>query len=163
MARSYRLVRPEGHFATRRGIGFLEEITTQEAGSRLDAKMAFEALNAKRDIELRTRFDHWLAGVQPNDRWFHGWPNDQDVKECFCFRWIERSRRHRLYGFLCNPQPKTNPRFQLCVLAYHDVKNDESTDRNLLLRLMKLRSDTTVRAAIGFEFPDDVINKEKLQ
>lgn len=147
----------------RRGVGFLEEILDEGENSSLDAKDEFDSLSEKKEREVRSRIDYWISGAPPNDRWFHGWPNDYEVKEYFCFRWDERRQQHRLYGFLWNPQPMTNARFQLCVLTYHDAKNDESTNRTLLLRSMSLRVNAMVRTAINFEFPDDVKGKENIQ
>jgi hypothetical protein len=135
----------------------------QEEESSLDAKSEFDSLSEKKDRDVRSRVDYWISAAPPNAKWFHGWPNDHEVRDCFCFRWNDRSRHHRLYGFICNPQPKTNARFQLCVLTYHDVKNDESTDRTLLLRSMKLSVSALVRMAINLEFPDDINGKERIQ
>ncbi len=163
MAGRYTFVLVSGHSAGKRAVGFLEEIMEGEEGeSRVDAKEAFESIPAKKDREVRTRIDYWLDGGR-NNNWFHGWPNDQDVKDCFCFRWDEKRQHHRLYGFLYNPQPKTNARFQICALAYHDFKNDESTDRTLLLRLMRLRENSNVKSAIGFVFPDGNKPKGKIK
>jgi len=155
----------DGHPPTsHRAIGFLEEIMLDgEGDSELDAKEAFDALPRSRERELRTRFDYWLSGGPPNDRWFHGWPNDQEVEDCFCFKWKERRTNHRLYGYLCNPQPKTNPRFQTCVLIYHDAKNDESTNRTILIRAMNLKENTGVRVAVSFIFPDEAKGREHIQ
>jgi hypothetical protein len=158
MAGRYRFSLAEGHPAKHRAIGFLEEIIDEGDGeSRIDAKVEFDSLglsNLKKRRELDTRFDYWIDGGR-NDKWFHGWPNDYDVKECFCFKWEHKKRTHRLYGFLFHPQSHTNPAFQICVLVYHDFKSDESTDRNLLLRSMALRTNPAVHAAIGFVFPDE--------
>jgi hypothetical protein len=162
--RGYRFSRMDGQITSdRRGVGFLEEIVDEGEESSLDAKSKFGSLLAKRDRDVRSRVDYWISGAPPNDRWFHGWPNDHEVRDCFCFRWNERTQHHRLYGFMCNPQPKTCARFQLCVLTYHDVKNDGSTDRTLLLRSMKLSGNALVRGAISLEFPDDVKEKGKAQ
>jgi hypothetical protein len=143
----------------RRVIGFLEET----GNLSLNAKQEFDSLKPNKDRDVHKRFDHWLGGAR-HDKWFHSWPNDSEVKECFCFRWDEKNGHHRFYGYICNPQPRTNPPFQVCVLTFHDVKNDESTNRNLLLRSMKLRSDIMVRMAINFVFPDEESTaKERLQ
>lgn len=163
-AERYTFALIDGHPVGLRAIGFLEETVVEGGGkSRIDAKSAFDALNPKKDRELRTRFDHWLSGAPPNDRWYHRWPSDYDVKECICFKWDEKRRHHRLYGFICHPQPKTNARFQLCTLAYHDVKNDESTDRNLLLRSVKLQTNVMVRMVISLRFPDERIKETTIQ
>jgi len=162
MAATYRFSTAEGHRVGRRAIGFLEEdIPEGEGESRVDAKEVFDTLTPHRKCELRTRFDYWLDwGI--NDRWFHGWPNDHEVKACFCFKWSERRQNHRLYGFLFHPKPTINPGFQVCVLVYHDAKNDESTDRSLLIRVMGLYGNPVVHAAIRFIFPDKK-NGEQIQ
>ena len=162
--RGYRFTKLEGQRTSkRRGVGFLEEIVDEGEASRLDAKEEFESLSEKKERDVRARIDYWIDGGPPNDRWFHGWPNDYEVRECFCFRWDDRREHHRLYGFLCNPQPKSNARFQLCVLTYHDVKNDESTNRNLLLKSMSLYNSRIARMAISFVFPDGAEGKENIQ
>lgn len=147
-----------GHSVGRRAIGFLE----REGNAALDAKTTFEALEESKDRDVRKKFDLWLSGGR-NDRWFHGWPNDPDVKECWSFRWDEKRQHHRLYGYLYHPQPQTKRYFQICVLAYHDFKNDESTDRTILLRCMKLRSDALVQMAISLVFPDKTPTKGQVQ
>ena len=163
MAAGYTFSLVKGHPVGRRGVGFLEEIVEADANeSRIDAKAVFDSLPTKKDRQVRSRIDHWVSGGR-NDNWFHGWPNDQDVKECFCFKWEEKRQLHRFYGFLYHPQPKTNARLQICVLAYHDFKNDESTDRNLLLRLMGLRNNANVRTVIEFAFPDKSTPEGKIQ
>lgn len=160
--KGYRFSRMGGSQSSgRRGVGFLEEVRDDGQDSDLDAKSAFEALPAKKERDVRSRVDYWISAAPPNDRWFHGWPNDHEVRDCFCFRWDERREHHRLYGFLCNPQPKTNARFQLCVLTYHDSKNDESSDRTLLVRSMKLSSNDLVRMAINAEYPDELKGKKQ--
>lgn len=148
----YLFVAVPGCAITRRGIGFLEK----PDDLTLNAKAKFDSLLVNREREVRSRFDHWISGGI-HDKWFHGWPNDVQVKECFCFKWKDKRQNHRFYGFLYHPQPKSNPAFQICVLASHDVKNDESTNRTLLLKSMALRADSGVRIAINFVFPDEEV------
>lgn len=152
--RGYRFEVVEGHRVGRRAIGFLEDIREEDEESSLDAKSEFESLKTNKERDVRKKFDHWLNGGR-NDRWFHGWPNDVQVKESFCFKWDDKRQHHRFYGFLYHPRPKTNAPFQICVLAHHDVKNDESTNRNLLINSMVLRADIRVRTSISFVFPDE--------
>jgi len=159
MAGNYVFSTVAGHIVgRRRAIGFLQD---EKDPSAFDAKVKFDSLSPKKDRELRSRFDYWLSGAGPNDKWFHSWPNDHVVKECFCFRWDENKQHNRLYGFLYHPQPRTNARFELCVLIYHEAKNDESTDRNLLVNCMRLRADPLIRAAIGLRFPDEIAKGDK--
>jgi len=156
--KGYKFSTVDGQRIGGRAIGFLEEILDAEKGTLLlGAKAKFDSLPLPKERDVRKRFDLWLDYGR-NDNWFHGWPNDVPVKECFTFRWEEKGRKcHRLYGFLCNPQPKTNPSRRICVLAYHDIKNDWNTDRSILIDLMSLRASSVVRAAIAFVFPDEPV------
>jgi hypothetical protein len=144
--------------SNRRSIGFLE----CDEDSDLDAKDEFEALNLNKERDVRKKFDSWIDGIR-NDNWYHGWPNDEQVKECWSFRWDDRGNKHnRFYGFLYNPLPKTNASFQVCVLTYHDVKNTWDTDRKLLTDSMLLRGAVAVRNAISMVF-DDTVDKGRVQ
>jgi len=151
-----------GHAVGRRAIGFVEEMV--EGGhAELDAKLIFDGLVGSRERDVRKKFDHWLAHGR-NDKWFHGWPNDASCRECLCFKWDEKDGHHRFYGFLYHPQPKTKSSFQICVLAYHDHKTKQETDRKFLIRCMNLRSNLSVQAAISFVFHDeDAKDKGKIQ
>lgn len=150
---------PRHRVNSKRAIGFLES----EDDDELDAKAKFDTLDRNKERDVRKKFDAWIDDIR-NDNWFHGWPNDLAVKECFSFRWEERGRKHnRFYGFLCHPQPKTNPPFQVCVLTYHDVKNSWETNRKLLTDSMLLRRDAEVQMAISMIFGDTPPEKEKIQ
>src|SRR6266851_696319 len=113
----------------RRAIGFLEN----ESDPDFDAKATFGGLSQKSERLLRSRFGYWLEGGPPNDRWFHGW-NDAKYKHCFVFKWDEKRVHHRIYGFLCNPIIEM-PRFQVCVLIFHDAKTEWETDYSILDRV----------------------------
>jgi hypothetical protein len=160
--KGYKFSTVEGQRVGRRAIGFLEEILEDEnEKTSLTARPKFDSLDPAKDRDVRRRFDYWQDfGIK--DTWFHGWPNDLAVKECFSFRWEEKGRqRHRFYGFLYHPQPKTNSARQVCVLTYHGVKNDWNTDRSLLVKSMNLRGSLAVRSAIAFIFPDEENQKGK--
>ncbi|MGH9692476.1 MAG: hypothetical protein ACRD4C_15605 [Candidatus Acidiferrales bacterium] len=155
----------EGHKVDGRAIGFLEQMTADGGigSSWLGAKKKFISLRGNKERHVRKRFDLWLAFGR-NDHWFHGWPNDEEVKDCFCFKWEEGgNRRNRLYGFLCHPQPKTNASRQVCVLALHQMKNDWSTDRTLLRQVAALKRNKGVQASIAFIFSDNPASGGKLQ
>ncbi len=139
-----------GHAIGRRSVGFLVE----DGNPALNAKAVFAGLKIDQERDVRKKFDYWLAEGK-HDGWFHGWRTDEDVKYCFTFKWAEKRLNHRFYGYLWNPQPKTNPRFHICVLMFHESKNDESTNRTILLRCMALRGYATVQLAINFVFPDE--------
>jgi len=63
---------------------------TKPDDKNLDAKAVFDNLDNKQKRTLLTRFDHWIEGAEgatPQDKYFHGWPNDKDYKSCFVFKW----------------------------------------------------------------------------
>jgi hypothetical protein len=114
----------------RRAIGFLEDSNDPH----MDARAAFAALRGNRERDVRHRFGYWQEGELPNDKWFHGWPNNPKYEDCFVFKWNDRRLQHRLYGFLCNPSP-VQPRLRVCALMYHDAKTDWETDYSILDRI----------------------------
>jgi hypothetical protein len=115
----------------------------------IDAATVFAALKEKPKRTLLDRFDYWVSGGR-QDKYFHGWPNQTNYKECFVFK----LQSHRLYGFLCNPQPIHRPRFQLCVLCLHAFKKEWETDFSELDRTDALRKDADVMAAVKSLFRD---------
>jgi len=140
---------PELKPSERRGIVFLND-----GLGTLDALGAFNVLKVKYRRELLDRFDYWIGGgVQ--DRYFHGWPNVPEYKDCFVFKWKENRNCHRLYGFLYHPQKRTRPRFQLCVLISHAVKKEWETDPQELIGAKQLRNELEVIRAIRERFPDE--------
>jgi len=116
----------------------------------LDAGRVFDSLDAKVAQMVRTRIDHWL---QRNvfRKYFHGFSGK--YSGCFVFKWEERHKPQRLYGFLCHPFPKTNTGFELCVLVYHDTK-DDTMDYAILGRINRLCEDIRVLEAIAREYPE---------
>jgi len=127
-----------------RAVGFLEGFRDLGAAS---AYQGFE-------VELRERMnkhmDHWAAGFDQPKAWFHGFPNDPAHKQCFVFKHNE----HRLYGFLCNPKPTSNPRFRLCVLTEYDAKFRHETDESILDRAEAWRVHPLDCLAIAREYPE---------
>lgn len=138
-----------------RGIGFLE------GHDELNAGATFDDLSHKAEMILRTRFDWWTAGNNGPGKWFHGFPNQPDNKECFVFKWKEGRRGHRMYGFLCNPWPRSAPWFQLCVLNIYATKNETETDKAELVRVNQWRTSLGARDAIGQAYPE--YRKERTQ
>ncbi len=134
----------------RRGIVFL----VLDGNQDLDASKTFNSLEQKQERALRGRFDLWIDGRAPRDNYFHGWPNNPKYKECFVFKWKHRNQNHRLYGFLYHPQPKTRPRFQLCVLLSHATKNSWETDPSELDGANELRFKMEAITAIKAAFPE---------
>src|SRR5271154_5666126 len=125
----------------------------------LNAASTFDSMNdatGKRSKQQRTvlaRFDFWINGGV-KDNWFHGWPNDRKYANCFTFKWSYRNVNQRLYGYLCNPLRKTNPRFQLCVLHSHCEKMQWNTEPGFLDLAVKLSATADVLKAIRESFPD---------
>ena len=149
----YAIERIEGmRPSDRREVVFLISVTDTE----VNAHVAFGELDEKRDRLVRDRFDYWIDGGI-SDGYFHGWPNDPANRECFCFRWKQKRQHHRLYGFLHNPQPRTRPRFQICVLTTHATKNDWTTDPHDLGKANEMRIHPCVLAAMAMTFNDDLV------
>ena len=120
--------------------------------NKIDAAVVFAGLDDKKERELRSRFDYWIEGGR-NTKWFHGF-NQEGYRECCVFKWKVRRQHHRLHGFLCQPTPRTNRRFQLCVLVSHATKNQEATDTTELDGVNALRVEPSVHDGITIAFPD---------
>ena len=157
MTHNYKIVRVPGlRLSPRRGVALLDSDTD----SRVNAATMFAAMLADttqidRVRELRTRFDHWIDGVQHNDRWYHGFKSS-DYRECLVFKWKDVNVGQRLYGFLHHPLPKTNRRFLLCVLTNHAEKPlaQWETDTSELVIANALRLDGAALAAVAVEYLD---------
>jgi hypothetical protein len=141
--KSYVVEMVSGHNITRRGLAFIICDNDQD----IDAKVVFNGLDQKIQRTLHTRFDHWLDGGT-NDYWFHGWPNDAKHKDCFVFKWREKSQNHRLYGFLYHPL-SLDQGFQLCILVSHAKKNTWETDPRELDGANELKDEPAVKKAIA--------------
>ncbi|MFH0958237.1 MAG: hypothetical protein V1897_05990 [Pseudomonadota bacterium] len=140
--KSYVVELVSGHKITRRGLAFL----ICQGDQDVNAKVVFDMLIPKREREIRTRFDHWLDGGT-NKKWFHGWPDNPNYKDCFVFKWRENRQHHRFYGFLCHPLP-LDLGFQFCVLVSHAKKNTWETNPSELDRLNEIKIRDGVRTAI---------------
>jgi hypothetical protein len=155
----YRVLPIEGlKPSNRRAVVFL----TKPDDKNLDAKAVFDNLDNKQKRALLTRFDHWIEGAEgatPQDKYFHGWPNDKDYKSCFVFKWKHKNGHHRLYGFLFNPQPNTRPNFRVCVLASHAIKSTWETDPSELKGAKALHDSLPVIAALKALFPDKKVKQ----
>ena len=148
---SYAVEQIEGlRYSDRRAVVFL----TSNEDEDLNAFDEFQQLPTNTDRKVRDRMDYWIGGGIHDD-YFHGWPNDPEKKECFSFRWNEKRQRHRFYGFLHHPYLQTDPRFLLCVLLTHAIKNDWNTDPGELNKANTLRVDPCVLAAIKMVFSDE--------
>jgi hypothetical protein len=144
-----KIVRIEGvRSSSRRTVVFLED----DADESVDAKAAFDDLDSKTKRDVLSRFEHWVDGGVHDD-YHHGW-NDEKYGSCYCFRWRRGTNRYRLYGFLVNPMAKTNPRHQVCVLAFYAQKNAQDTDKSILNELTLRKGSQVALSAINAEFPD---------
>jgi hypothetical protein len=148
----YEVLRIDGLKAsTRRGVAFLVDAGRSE----LDAAAHFAYLEQeqKRIGRLvRNRMDYWIEG-QTHDAYFHGWPNDTEYKDCFCFRWNRRRDCNRFYGFKCHPYVGVEARFQVCILHSHAIKTTWDTDQNLLDLAARMANDPQVAAAVRLSYP----------
>jgi hypothetical protein len=133
--------------STHRGLAFLGSTTD----ATVSAKQVFESLANKQKRDVLARLDYWLSGGR-FDKYFHGWPNDKDRKECFVFKWKQAGTYHRLYGFLFHPRPNTDPGFQVCILVSHARKNTEHTDPSELNAVNALRLMPEVIMAVKRTF-----------
>ena len=132
--------------STGRGVGFLE------GDQQLNAGRVFDGLAEGVRRLVLARMDHWLAGHNQPTTWFHGF--DLDQRYCFVFKWKQKRLGHRIYGFLCNPRPKSNPAFRLCVLCIHATKKEFETDQSELERVNRWRTSALTKLAIGGSYPE---------
>jgi hypothetical protein len=119
--------------------------------TRIDAEAAFNKLKEKHRGEMLAKIEYWRRGNHA-DHYFHGF--GAPYKECFVFKRKQAGTYYRYYGFLFNPKPLTDPGYQLCVLASHDLKNEAGTDPQQLKVMNILRLTPEVIAAIKKEFPE---------
>jgi|SRR5882724_4257262 len=129
----------------RRAIGFLEG----DARGEFDAGKVFDSLAGNAANDLRHKMDLWIDGSPNLKKYFHGWDAPL-YKQCFVFK----QKKHRFYGFLCNPKPRSDPGFRLCVLIYHDTKNEYESNYRLLDRINSWRQYLAVKVAIGRTYPE---------
>ena len=131
-----------------KGLAFLHS----PEDAQLDALKTYDALGKKVQQNLKNRFDYWVRGGVRDD-YFHGW-RDLQNRECFAFKWKQKAQRHRFYGFLINPRPRTAARFRVCILVSHAQKNTEHTDPAELKRANLLRQKAEVIEAIKKAYPE---------
>jgi hypothetical protein len=132
-----------------RAVAFLTLNAYTNAAAKF-ADMRRGSDDSRRDV--LSSFDLWMK-YGTNDRRFHGWPGNPEYKHCHTFKWKERRRHNRFYGFKCHPN-KLEPGFQLCVLAVHATKNSNETDFTLLDRINEWREDETVASLIHVALRD---------
>jgi hypothetical protein len=123
----------------------------------IDAREVFDSLPDDKKRLLRDRFDYWLQHGKHNP-YFHGWDH-APYKNCFVFKWKQKTQHQRLYGFLIHPCPNTNKRLEVCVLVSHAPKNTEETDPAELNGALALSQRIDVIHAVKLAFPD--IRKEE--
>jgi hypothetical protein len=137
----------------RRTVAFLTKLDD----ASLNARAVFDKLDNKQKRTVLDRFDHWIEGAEgaaPHDKYFHGWPNNQEYKQCFVFKWKRGNGHHRLYGFLFNPQPIARANFRVCVLVSHAIKSTWETDPSELKAAKALHDNVPVIAALKALYPD---------
>jgi hypothetical protein len=149
---TYRVVAADGHphigSNQRRGVAFL----VCDEDKRITAKKDFDKLPKDAKKKINTGMDYWLKGYSNRPQLFHGWNQSEFGGKyvfCFVFKSQDGKQSHRLYGFLCNPSTKF-PRFQLCVLIFHEYKDGNKTDPTVLKRVDSFRIDPDVNHAIDF-------------
>jgi hypothetical protein len=140
---TFRLI-PNLRFSARRAVGFLE------GDSQMDAAQEYANLDTNDKYTMDRRIEHWALPMDGPKAWFHGWPNDKKFHECFVFKLNE----HRLYGFLCNPLPKSIPRFRLCVLLIYAAKHQWNSERTILKHVEQWRTNSAAKQAIAYVYPD---------
>ncbi len=133
----------------RRALAFLECTDDKD----IDAKKVFDRLGAKKKGDVLNRFEYWLD-EGTCDKYFHGWPNSPKYKNCFVFKWRDTQGYHRLYGFLFNPRPETDPGYKVCVLVSHAIKGTPNTDPSELDGANKLRESVEVIKVVKKAFPE---------
>ena len=123
-----------------------------EGEDELDAGTVFDALTDNLERLVRSRMNYWLDGGT-HDPYFHGW-REPRYRGCFVFKWDERKVAQRLYGFLCNPFPRSDAGFQTCVLVLHAEKKEQETDSANLDRVIRWREDLRTNGAIASIYPE---------
>jgi hypothetical protein len=133
---------PTGFHFRRRAIGFLEGEDWLNAGT------TFDGLKEKEQETVRNRIDNWLEGAVFK-KYHHGF-NAPQHRECYVFKF----QSMRLYGFLCNPRPKTDRGFRLCVLTSHVEKHQWNTEEYYLNLAMQMLADVRSKEAIAATYPE---------
>ena len=132
----------------RRGIAFL----IFQSNEAVTARTIFDTLGEKDKRWFNSIFDHWVAGGNPNDKWFHRWDQDAfkgQYTQCLVFK--HRSHKHRFYGFLCHPK-ETDKSYEQCVLTVYANKGVWETDERSLRACEDMRCNTNVQMATKMPF-----------
>src|ERR1035441_9521537 len=140
---TFRLI-PGLRFSAARVVGVLE------GHGELDAWSEYDNFVSKTKAAMSRRMERWALPSDTPTKWFHGFPNDRKHDQCFVFKFGE----HRLYGFLCNPQPRSNPRFRLCVLTIYRAKHEWETDDSVLPQVEQWRTNPASREAVAHIYPE---------
>jgi len=146
---------PEVRCSSHRAIGFLH------GDPELNAHDTFTALNEPERRYLLSSMGEWIDGQNRPATRFHGFPNHPDCSMCFVFKAREKRQGHRFYAYLCHPLRNSNPRFQLCVLCIHALKNQWETDQAELARVKAWYADDAAKVAIRAQYPDEGKNEQK--
>jgi hypothetical protein len=116
----------------------------------LNILVGFSSLSPKAQADLKARMEFWIAGNNGPKKWFHGFTSQEKYRHLFVFK----HKSDRFYGFLCHPRPKTEPRFQLCVLTIHAKKKEWETDYSELDRVNEWRTSPAATMAISTIYPE---------
>lgn len=145
---TFRLV-PEVRQSARRAVGFLE------GHPELNAASAFNGLTENGLNFIRSSTGEWISGKGDIKGRFHGWRSDPEFWMCFTFKVREKRLQLRFYGYLCNPQPKANPAFLVCVLCIFAVKKEKESDQSELMRVQIWSNSAAAHEAVARVFPDE--------
>lgn len=118
---SFRLV-PDVRPSSGRAVGMLE-------GDDDLCASVLTSLPEKAAKYQRFSMERWTGGFDAPTERFHKF----DGTDYFVFKDV--ARKHRFYGFLYHPLPKTNARFLLCVLTTYAKKKEDRTDPAELKRV----------------------------
>jgi hypothetical protein len=129
----------------RRDVAFLKS----DENSEINAWVAFEELEAKPKREILDRFDLWKRGDLHHKKYFHGF-DEPNHRDCLVFK----RQDDRFYGFWIHPRPRTDARYQLCILVNHAQKNEEHTDPAELNTVNRFKRQGDVIEAVQKEFPE---------
>ena len=96
----------------------------------------------------RYSMERWTSGIDGPQTRCHPF----EGTDYFVFKDVVK--KHRFYGFLCHPLPKTNKRFLLCVLTTYARKKEDKMNPADLGRVQQWMNTSATSAAIKVAYPD---------
>lgn len=128
----------------RRGLAFLIFPDNEEVTARIE----FDGFKDNDKRWFQSIFDLWLDGSENRKAYFHRWDKSEfNGKYTNIFVFKHRGHKHRLYGFLCHPNPM-NSRYHQCVLVNYASKGKWETDEYSLKVCESKRCDVSVQRDI---------------